>query len=51
MIDHRTRNITVFRSAQDATVYLDDQIIDGGNGLHGWQVNITELLSCLNRNH
>ncbi|XZE18595.1 Uma2 family endonuclease [Pirellulaceae bacterium SH449] len=45
MVDHRTRTVTVFRSAQDATVYADDDIIDGGNVLPGWQVNIGELFS------
>lgn len=49
MVDHRTRTITVFRTALDATVYADDQIIDGGSVLPGWQVNIAELFSRLDR--
>jgi Uma2 family endonuclease len=49
MVDHRERTITVFRNALDATVYSDDQIIDGGNVLPGWQVNIAELFSRLDR--
>lgn len=50
MVDHRTRTVTVFRSALDATVYSDDEIIDGGNVLPGWQVDIGELFSRLDRN-
>jgi Uma2 family endonuclease len=49
MVDHRTRTITVFRSALDATVYLEDKTIDGGEVLPGWQVNIAELFSRLDR--
>jgi Uma2 family endonuclease len=49
MVDHRTRTVTVFRSALDATVYLEDKTIDGGNVLPGWQVNIGELFSRLDR--
>ncbi len=49
MVDHRTRTITVFRSALDATVYSDDKVIDGGNVLPGWQVNIADLFSRLDR--
>jgi Uma2 family endonuclease len=49
MVDHRTRTVTVFRSAQNATVYQDDAVIDGGNVLPGWQVNIAELFSRLDR--
>lgn len=50
MVDHRTRTVAVFRAAQDATVYTDSDIIDGGNVLPGWQVNIAELFSRLDRN-
>jgi Uma2 family endonuclease len=49
MVDHRTRTVTVFRSTQDFTVYADDQILDGGGVLPGWQVNIAELFSRLDR--
>jgi Uma2 family endonuclease len=49
MVDHRTRTVTVFRSAQNATVYQDDAVIDGGNVLTGWRVNIAELFSRLDR--
>jgi Uma2 family endonuclease len=49
MVDHRTRTVTVFRSAQNATVYQDDAVIDGGNVLPGWQVHIAELFSRLDR--
>jgi Uma2 family endonuclease len=49
MVDHRTRTVTVFRSTQDFTVYSDDQILDGGSVLPGWQVNIAELFSRLDR--
>jgi Uma2 family endonuclease len=49
MVDHRVRTITVFRTALDATVNSDDKIIDGGNVLPGWQVNIAELFSRLDR--
>ena len=49
MVDHRTRTITAFRTALDATVYSEDKMIDGGNVLPGWQVNIAELFSRLDR--
>lgn len=49
MVDHRTRTITVFRTALDATVYAADQIIDGGRVLPGWLVNIAELFRRLDR--
>lgn len=49
MVDHRTRTITVFRSALDAAVYSEDKTIDGGEVLPGWQVNIGELFSRLDR--
>jgi Uma2 family endonuclease len=47
MVDHRNRTVTVFRTALDATVYSEDKIIDGGEVLPGWQVNIAELFSRL----
>lgn len=47
MVEHRTRTVTVFRSTQDATVYTDVAIIDGGQVLPGWQVDIGELFSRL----
>lgn len=47
MVDHRSRTVTVFRSALDATVCSDDRVIDGGDVLPGWQVNIAELFSRL----
>jgi Uma2 family endonuclease len=50
MVDHRHRTITVFQSALDATVHSEDQTIDGGSVLPGWQVNIAELFSRLDRN-
>ncbi len=50
MVDHRNRTVTVFRSTQDATVYLEDNTIDGGHVLPGWQVNIAELFSRLDPN-
>lgn len=49
MVDHRSRTITVFRSALDVTVCSEDQVIDGGNVLPGWQVNIAELFNRLDR--
>lgn len=49
MVDHRTRTVTAFRTALEATVYSEDKIIDGGNVLPGWQVNIAELFSRLDR--
>ncbi len=49
MVDHRARTITVFRAALDATVYTIDQTVDAGSVLPGWQVNITELFSRLDR--
>ena len=47
MVDHRTRTVTVFRSAQEAAEYKDKEIIDGGQVLPGWKVNIGELFSRL----
>ena len=49
MVDHRARAVTVFRSTQDVTVCLDDQMLDGGKVLPGWQVSIAELFSRLDR--
>lgn len=49
MVDHRARTVTVFRSTQDVTVCLDDQMLDGGKVLPGWQVSIAELFSRLDR--
>lgn len=47
MVDHRARTVTVFRSAQEAAEYKDEAIIDGGQVLPGWKVNIGELFSRL----
>ncbi|MCU0713068.1 MAG: Uma2 family endonuclease [Pirellula sp.] len=47
MVDHRARTVTVFRSNQDANVYQDDQMLDGGKVLPGWQFSIAELFSRL----
>ncbi|MFO0942719.1 MAG: Uma2 family endonuclease [Pirellulales bacterium] len=49
MVDHRTRTVTVFFSAQEAKVYSEDHILDGGNVLPGWQVSIAELFGRLDR--
>lgn len=49
MVDHRTRTVTVFRTALDATVYTESHTIEGANVLPGWQVNIAELFSRLDR--
>ena len=49
MVDHRSRTVTVFRSALDSTIYPEDQKLDGGNVLPGWQVDIAELFSRLDR--
>lgn len=47
MVEHRTRSVTVFRTAQDATVYKDEAILDGGQVLPGWSVDLNELFSRL----
>jgi Uma2 family endonuclease len=47
MVEHRTRTATVFRTAQDATVYKDEAILDGGQVLPGWSVDLNELFSRL----
>jgi Uma2 family endonuclease len=47
MVEHRTRTVTVFQSAQDATVYKDEAIIDGGQVLPGWSVDLGELFRRL----
>jgi hypothetical protein len=39
--------VTVFRTAQDATVYKDEAILDGGQVLPGWSVDLNELFSRL----
>lgn len=49
MVDHRARTVTVFRSNQDANVYQEDQMLDGGKVLPGWLVSIAELFSRLDR--
>ena len=50
MVDHRSRTVTVFRSPQDSSVFTDEQKLDGGNVLPGWQVDIADLFSRLDRN-
>ena len=50
MVDHRSRTVTVFRTPQDATVLTEGQNLDGGNVLPGWQVDIADLFSRLDRN-
>ncbi|MEQ1824838.1 MAG: Uma2 family endonuclease [Pirellula sp.] len=50
MVDHRARTVTVFRSPQDATVFTEGQMLDGGSVLPGWQVDIADLFSRLDRN-
>ena len=50
MVDHRSRTVTVFRTPQDATVLTAGQNLDGGNVLPGWQVDIADLFSRLDRN-
>jgi Uma2 family endonuclease len=47
MVEHRTRTVTVFRTAQDATVYKDEAVLDGGQVLPGWRVDLNELFSRL----
>ncbi len=49
MVDHRSRTVTVFRTAQDSTVFTDEQKLDGGKVLPGWQIDIAELFSRLDR--
>jgi Uma2 family endonuclease len=49
MVDHRSRNVTVFRSPQDAVVVTDGQTLDGGKVLPGWYLNVSELFSRLDR--
>ena len=49
MVDHRSRTVTVFRAPQDATVFTAEQQLDGGNILPGWQVDIADLFSRLDR--
>ena len=50
MVDHRSRTITVFRSPQEALVVAEGQTLDGGKVLPGWQVDVAELFSRLERN-
>ena len=49
MVDHRAGTVTVFKSTQDATVFKEGQTLDGGTVLPGWQVDITDLFSRLDR--
>lgn len=49
MVDHRARTVTVFNSSLDATVHSEDEVIDGGRVLPGWQVNIAGLFARLDR--
>jgi len=44
-----SRTITVFRTAQDSSVFTDEQTLDGGNVLPSCQVDISDLFSRLNR--
>ena len=47
MVEHRLRTVTVFRTAQDATVYKGEAIIGGGQILPEWRVDLNELFSRL----
>lgn len=49
MVDHRSRTVTVFRSPQDALVVTEGQTLNGGKVLPGWQVDVAELFSRLER--
>ena len=49
MVDHRSRTVTVFRSPQEAFVVTEGQTLDGGKVLPGWQVDVAELFSRLER--
>lgn len=49
MVDHRTRTVTVFISSQEALVFTAAQKLDGGEVLPGWQVDIADLFSRLDR--
>lgn len=49
MVDHRSRTVTVFRSPQEALVVAEGQTLDGGKVLPGWQVDVAELFSRLER--
>ncbi len=50
MVDHRSRNVTVFSSPQDAMVTVEGQDLDGGNVLPGWRVDVSDLFRRLDRN-
>ncbi len=50
MVDHRSRTVTVYRASQDATVLTEGQNLEGGNVLPGWQIDIADLFSRLDRN-
>lgn len=49
MVDHRRRTVTVFRSAQDATVVHEGEKLNGAHVLPGWQVDTAELFARLDR--
>lgn len=49
MVDHRSRTVTVFQSALDSRVLTEEQGLDGGEVLPGWQVDIAKLFSRLDR--
>jgi Uma2 family endonuclease len=47
MVDHRSRTVTVYKTALEVTVFNEEQVLDGGLVLPGWQVNIGDLFSRL----
>jgi len=49
MVDHRSQTVTVFRSPQDASVVNAGETLDGGSVLPGWNVDIADLFSRLER--
>jgi Uma2 family endonuclease len=51
MVEHRPRTVTVYKSALDATVFDEEQVLDGGSVLPGWQVNIKDLFRRLDVGH
>lgn len=51
MVDPRKRQITIYRSANDARLVDEGGVIDGETVLPGWRVNSGELFAKLDESH
>ncbi len=49
MIDARRRTVAIFQNAEDVRLVDEAGVIDGGDVLPGWQVDLARLFAELDR--